>query len=96
MMARYWKIRKGQKWLASIAGGVPARRDNSLPSWEGDRAADENPSVTTTVPQRQMKAHPGGTPVGTEHKANMGPKMALTGKVIGRYKTENQWLVLNP
>lgn len=93
MMARYWKIRKGQKWLASIAGGATC---NSLPSWEGDRAADENSGVTTTVPQRQMKAHPGGTPVGTEHKANMGPKMALTGKVIGRYKTENQWLVLNP
>ena len=93
MMARYWKIRKGQKWLASIAGGATC---NSLPSWEGDRAADENSGVTTTVPQRQMKAHPGGTQVGTEHKANMGPKMALTGKVIGRYKTENQWLVLNP
>ena len=92
MMARYWKIRKGQKWLASIAGGATY---NSLPSWEGDRAADENPGATTTVPQRQTEAHPGGTPGGTEHKANMGPKRALTGKVIGRYKKENQWLVLN-
>ena len=93
MMARYWKIRKGQKWLASIAGGATC---NSLPPWEGDRAADENPGVTTTVPQRQTEARPGGTPGGTEHKANMDPKRALTGKVIGRYKTENQWLVLNP
>ena len=93
MMARYWKIRKEQKWLASIAGGATC---NSLPSWEGDRAADENLGVTTTVPQRQMKAHPGGTPVGTEHKANMDPKTSLTEKVIGRYKIENQWLVLNP
>ena len=93
MMVRYWKIRKPPILLASIAGGATC---NSLPSWESDRAADENPGVTTTVPQRQMRANPGGTPVGTEHKANMDPKTSLTEKVIGRYNIENQWLVLNP
>ncbi len=32
----------------------------------------------------------------TEHHANMNATRALTRKVIGRYKIENQWLVLKP
>ena len=32
----------------------------------------------------------------TEHHANINSTWALTRKVIGRYKIENQWLVLKP
>jgi hypothetical protein len=75
MTVRYWKIRKEHKLCASLAGGVPARRDNSLPSNEDGRTAG---------------------PRTTEHHANLNSTRALTRKVIGRYKIENQWLVLNP
>ena len=69
-------------------------RDKSLPSWEGDRPADENPGVATTVPQRQMVANLGGTSGSTKHKANLDPERTLTGKAVRRYEMENQWLVL--
>ncbi len=92
MMVRYWKIRKLPILLASIAGGATC---NSLPSWEGDRAADENPGVATAPHNARLKASIGRSDT-TEHHANMNSTQALTRKVIGRYKIENQWLVLNP
>ena len=92
MMVRYWKIRKLPILLASIAGGATY---NSLPSWEGDRAADENPGVATAPHSAPVKASI-GQPDTTEQHANMNSTQALTRKVIGRYKKENQWLVLNP
>ena len=92
MMARYWTIRKPPILLASIAGGATC---NSLPSWEGDRAADENPGVAT-APQTPLVEAPIRRPDTTEHKVNMESIRVLTRKVIGRYKIENQWLVLNP
>ena len=91
MRGRYWKIRKPQNRLASLAGGATC---NSLPSWEGDRAADENPGVAT-APQSQPVEASIRRPDTTEHHANMNSTRALTRKVIGRYKIENQWLVLN-
>ena len=92
MMVRYWKIRKPAIVLASIAGGATC---NSLPSWEGDRAADDNPGVAT-APQSPLVEARIRRPDATEHKVNMESTRALTRKVIGRYKIENQWLVLNP
>ena len=92
MMVRYWKIRKPAILPASIAGGATC---NSLPSWEGDRAADENPGVAT-APQSSRVEAPIRRPDATEHHANMNATRELTRKVIGRYKVENQWLVLKP
>lgn len=92
MMARHWKIRKEQKWCASLAGGATC---NSLPSWEGDRAADEYFGVPT-APRRETLANPRHGLVDTEQDANRSLKWALTRKVIRRYKMKIQWLVLNP
>ena len=61
MKARYWKIRKEHKLCAPLADGVPARRNNSLPSWEGDRALDEYFGVPTAP--RNGTLAPGAGPV---------------------------------
>ena len=92
MMARYWTIRKPPILLASIAGGATC---NSLPSWEDSRAADKSPGVATAPHSARVKV-PIRRPETTEQHANMNSTRALTRKVIGRYKTENQWLVLKP
>ncbi len=92
MMTRYWKIRKEQKWCASLAGGATC---NSPPSWKAAPAVDEHFGVPTGAQRRRVEK-PGRRPGSTEQNTNMDKKRSLTGKVIGRYKIENQWLVLNP
>ena len=78
MKARYWKIRKEHKLCASLAGGVPARRNNSLPSWEGDRALDEYfgvptaPRHETLVPGAPGPPWAGGYRTRYEYEPKMG------------------------
>ena len=95
MKIKQWKIKKTAKVCASAAGGVPTHRDNSLPPWKNHAATTLQ---TTKPPARRCCTLP-TTRHGTGFMANnlrkSTPKLLLTGKVIGRYKEINHWLVLS-